>query len=68
MAILTPASQKEAMQAVRAARRLVLRLNGAFLTSGFFCINVRDPLYFLAYGIPYIYVNRILFSLWGNVG
>ena len=25
-------------------------------------INVRDPLYFLGYGIPYIYVKRILFS------
>ena len=25
------------------------------------CINVRDPLYFLGYGIPYIYVKRILF-------
>ena len=24
-------------------------------------INVRDPLYFLGYGIPYIYVKRILF-------
>ena len=27
-----------------------------------FWINVRDPLYFLGYGIPYIYVKRILFS------
>ena len=25
-------------------------------------IHVRDPLYFLGYGIPYIYVKRILFS------
>ena len=25
-------------------------------------INVRDPLYFLVYGIPYIYEKRILFS------
>ena len=31
-------------------------------------INVRDPLYFLRYGIPYSNVNRILFSSWGNVG
>ena len=31
-------------------------------------INVRDPLYFLGYGIPYIYEKRILFSSWGNVG
>ena len=27
-----------------------------------FWINVRDPLYFLGCGIPYIYVKRILFS------
>ena len=25
-------------------------------------INVRDPLYFLGYGIPYMYVKSILFS------
>ena len=25
-------------------------------------INVKDPLYFLGYGIPRIYVKRILFS------
>ena len=25
-------------------------------------INVRDPLYFLGYGIPYIHVKRILLS------
>ena len=31
-------------------------------------INVRDPLYFLGLGIPYIYVKRILFSSLGNVG
>ena len=31
-------------------------------------INVRDPLYFLGYGIPSIYVKRILFSSQGNVG
>ena len=24
-------------------------------------INVRDPFYFLGYGIPYIYVKRIFF-------
>ena len=27
-------------------------------------INVRDPVYFLGYGIPYIYEKRILFSSW----
>ena len=31
-------------------------------------INVRDPLYLLGYGIPDIYVKRIPFSSWGNVG
>ena len=25
-------------------------------------------LYFLGYGIPFTYVNRMLFSSWGNVG
>ena len=25
-------------------------------------INVRDPVYFLGYGIPYIHVKRIPFS------
>ena len=31
-------------------------------------INVRDPLYFLGYGIPYIYENRIFFSSWRKCG
>ena len=33
-------------------------------------INVRDPLYFLGYGIPYIYVKRILFlagAMWAKI-
>ena len=43
-------------------------LNGSFLFLSHYpnitliWINVRDPLYFLGYGTPHIYVKRILFS------
>ena len=30
-------------------------------------IGFSDPVYFLGYGVPYIYVKRILFSS-GNMG
>ena len=42
--------------------KLNSRKKGTLIINGLLWINVRDPLYFLGYGIPYTYLKRILFS------